>query len=244
MRVEDSHKTSVFPIGSPEGFAAIARAYLRSGWDTKYVYGFTWMGRPIIQLPDDVLRIQEVVYAVKPDVIVEIGVAHGGSLILFASLCKVMGSGRVVGIDIDIRSHNRAAIESHELASYITLIEGDSVAAGTVEAVSRMVPPGARVLVLLDGCHTRAHVLAELEAYAPMVSVGSYIVAMDGIMRDMVGAPRSAPDWGVNNPAAAADDFVARHPEFAIEEPPIPFNEGTIAQRVTYWPNAFIKRLR
>lgn len=242
--VEHNGKSQTFPMGSPEAFSAIAKAYLRCGWDNKYVYSFTWLGRPIIQLPDDMIRIQEVMYALKPDVIIEIGIAHGGSLVFSASLCKAMGKGKVVGVDIEIRPHNRKAIEAHELYPLITMIEGDSISPDTVQQVRQNLKADDRVLILLDGCHTRAHVRAELEAYSPFVSVGSYIVAMDGIQKDLVGAPRSSPDWATNNPAMAALEFVADNTNFVIEDPVIPFNEGTIQEKVTYWPNAFVKRIK
>jgi cephalosporin hydroxylase len=241
--VDDKGNSQIFPMASAEAFSAISKAYLRCGWDNKYVYSFTWMGRPIIQLPDDMFRIQEVIYRIKPDVILDIGIAHGGSLIFFASLCKAMEKGRIVGVDIDIRAHNRAAIESHMLFPMITLIEGDSTNPSTVGKVRENIKAGERVLVLLDGCHTRAHVRAELEAYSQLVAVGSYIVAMDGIMKDLVGAPRSGPDWATNNPSTAAIEFVRDHPEFVIEDPAIPFNEGTAKEKVSYWPNGFVKRL-
>jgi cephalosporin hydroxylase len=201
------------------------------------------MGRPVIQLPEDMIRIQEVIYAVKPDVIIETGVAHGGSLIFYASLCKAMEKGRVIGIDIEIRPHNRKAIEAHEMKPWITLVEGSSTAPETVASVKAMIKPGETVLVLLDSNHTYAHVMAELEAYGPMVTPGSYIVATDGIMRDLVGAPRSEKDWDVNNPYAAARDFAARSSDFRAEEPAFPFNEGMVTERVTYWPGSFLKRV-
>lgn len=231
-------------IGSPEAFEILSRVWLRAGWDTKYVYSFSWLGRPIIQLPEDMIRIQEIVYAVKPDVVIETGVAHGGSLIFYASLFRAMGRGRVVGIDVEIRPHNRAAIEAHELSSYITLIEGSSVDAKVVSQARAQVKPGENVLVMLDSNHTRDHVLAELEAYAPMVSVGSYIIASDGIMGDLVGAPRSKDDWAWNNPREAGRLFLQRNPEFALVEPPFPFNEGQIKRRVSYWPDAYLQRVR
>lgn len=233
-----------FAIGTPEAFSAISKAWLRCGWDTKYVYSFSWMGRPIVQLPDDLLRIQEVLYRVKPDVIIETGIAHGGSLVFYASLCKAMGKGRVIGIDIEIRPYNRAAIEAHELFEYITLVEGDSVAGTTVDDVRSRIKPGETVLVMLDSNHTKAHVLAEIDAYAPLVTVGSYVVAADGIMEQVVGAPRTQPDWSWNNPKAAALQASERLTDFILEEPAIPFNEGSITERVTYWPGAFLKRVR
>ncbi len=234
---------SSFGIGTPEAFRVISALWLRSGWDTKYVYGFSWLGRPMIQLPEDMLRIQEVVFQLKPDVIVETGIAHGGSLVFYASLCKAMDKGRVVGVDIDIRAHNRKAIAEHFLAPYITMIEGSSVDPNVVAQVAGLIQSGERTLVLLDSCHQKAHVLAELEAYAPMVSPGSYIVAMDGIMGQVVGAPRTSPDWVWNNPAEAVVEFLSSHPEFELIEPSFGFNEGHIFERVTYWPNCYLRRL-
>jgi cephalosporin hydroxylase len=231
-----------FTLNSPEAFAIISRAWLRVGWDTKYVYGFTWLGRPVIQLPEDMLRIQEVIYECQPDVIIETGVAHGGSLIYYASLCTAMDKGRVVGIDIEIRPHNRAAIEAHAMSRLITLVEGSSTDDAVVSQVRALVAAGESTLVLLDSNHSRDHVLNELRAYAPLVSPGSYIVATDGIMQDLPGAPRSAPDWDWNNPQEAARLFLRETTEFELVEPEFPFNEGVITERVTYWPNCYLRR--
>jgi cephalosporin hydroxylase len=233
-----------YAIDTPEAFSAVSKAWLRCGWDNKYVYSFTWLGRPVIQLPDDMMRIQEVIYSVQPDVIVETGVAHGGSLIFYATLCKALGRGRVVGIDVEIRPHNRRAIESHPLFPFITLIEGSSIDPAVVDRVQGEVRPGERVIVLLDSCHTKQHVLAELNAYAPLVTRGSFLVAMDGIMADVVGAPRTQPDWSWNNPTTAALEFVAASSDFVLDEPSFLFNEGNVSERVTYWPSAFLKRVR
>ncbi len=233
-----------FGIGTPEAFKVISDVWIRSGWDTKYVYSFAWMGRPVIQLPEDMLRIQEVIFDLKPDVVIETGVAHGGSLIFYATLFKAMGKGRVIGIDIEIRPHNRQAIEAHFLSSYITLIEDSSTSPKTIEAVKKQLSAGEKTLVILDSNHTYQHVLDELKLYAPIVSVGSYIVATDGIMEYVVGAPRTQPDWITNNPKKAAEDFVKMNPNFVIVEPKFPFNEGTITERVTYWPSAFVKRIK
>jgi cephalosporin hydroxylase len=245
VRVEEGGACRTYAIDSPEAFAAVSRAWLRCGWETKYVYTFTWLGRPIIQLPDDLLRIQEVIYALKPDVILETGIAHGGSLVFYASLCKVMGRGRVIGVDVEIRPHNRAALDAHELRGYITCIEGSSIAAETIRQVHALVRAGESVLVVLDSNHTKDHVRRELEAYARLVSVGSYVVAADGIMRDLVGASRAAPDWATNNPIAAVEEFLGDHPEFRLEQPSWPFNESAgLRDNVTYWPGAWLRRLR
>jgi cephalosporin hydroxylase len=231
------------PLDSPAAFRLITREWLAVGWTQRYSYSFTWLGRPLIQLPEDVLRIQEVIHTVKPDVIIETGVAHGGSLIFYASLCKSTDRGRVIGVDIEIRPHNRSAITAHPLAPYITLIEGSSTDPVTVEQVRQLISPGETVLVILDSNHSRDHVLAELTAYGPLVTPGSYIVATDGIMQDVAGRPGAKPEWTWDNPQEAARLFVKSNPGWQLADPPLLFNEGSITERVTYWPGAYLRRL-
>jgi len=243
VSVDNSQINKTYAIDTPEAFEIISQAWLRSGWDNKYVYSFSWLGRPIIQLPEDLLRIQEVIFSIQPDLIIETGIAHGGSLVFYASLCNAMNKGMVIGIDIEIRPHNRVAVESHPLSPFITMIEGSSIDKKVVDQVIEMVKPEHKVLIFLDSCHTKEHVLAELNAYAHLVSVGSYIVAMDGIMGKLAGANRTQPNWVWNNPKEAALEFVSQNPNFIIEEPNFLFNEGSIKERVTYWPSAFIKRI-
>lgn len=242
--VRDAGGEREVSIFSPEGFRILNELWIRSSWHHQYSYTFSWLGIPIIQLPEDMIRVQEVLFTLQPDVIVETGIAHGGSLIFYASLCRAMGRGRVVGVDIEIRPHNRAAVEAHPLFPYITLIEGSSTAPEIVAQVQAHIQPGEKVFVMLDSNHTKAHVLAELEAYAPLVTPGSYIVAADGIMADIAGQARTQPDWTWNNPQDAVREFVAAHPDFAIEEPAWLFNESALTERVTYWPNAYVRRLR
>jgi len=244
VTLENEGCTETHAIGTPEAFSIISKAWLRSGWDTKYVYSFSWLGRPIIQLPEDMLRIQEVIFELKPDVIIETGVAHGGSLVFYAGLFKAMGKGRVIGVDIEIRPHNRQAIEAHPLFDAITLVEGSSIEPHIVKTVKALVQPREKVIVMLDSNHTKAHVLAELEAYSDLVSVGSYIVAADGIMGDLVGAPRSENDWDWNNPKAAAEAFLKSNANFIMEDPVLPFNEGQITEGVTYWPGAWLRKIK
>lgn len=244
VTVQNGKNQQKYNIGSPEAFAIISAIWLRSGWDTKYVYSFSWLGRPIIQLPEDMIRIQEVIYALQPDIIIETGIAHGGSLIFYSSICKAIGKGRVIGIDIEIRPHNRQAIEAHPLFPFINLIEGSSTDPRVVKRVKSEIKPNDTVLVLLDSNHSKDHVLAELNAYNPLITKGSYIVAMDGIMENLVGAPRTQPDWSWNNPHQAAKEFVKSNPDFEIQEPTFPFNEGEIVGRVTYWPDCYIKRIK
>jgi cephalosporin hydroxylase len=241
IREADGASTE-FDLYSKEAFELLSQQWLKVGWNQKYPYTFSWMGRPIIQLPEDVLRIQEVLYRVKPDVVIETGVAHGGSLVFYASLCKAMERGRVVGVDIEIRPHNRSAIEAHELFPLITLIEGDSTAPEILEQVRSHVRPGESVLVILDSNHTRQHVLNELEAYHELVTPGSYIVATDGSMKDLSDVPRGKPEWAWDHPTAAAAEFAQQHREFVLEQPAWPFNESELTENITHWPGAWLRR--
>ncbi|MGA8400165.1 MAG: CmcI family methyltransferase [Stellaceae bacterium] len=243
VTVGDAQEVRTLPLATAEAFELVSEAWLRVGWDVKYVYSFTWLGRPMIQLPEDMIRLQEVIYALKPDVIIETGIAHGGGLVFYAGLCRLMGKGRVIGVERELRPRNRAALEGHSLFDLITLVDGDSVATETVARVKALVQPGESVLVLLDSNHTKAHVLAELDAYAPLVTLDSYIVVMDGIMASLAGAPRSNPAWVTDNPGAALREWIAKRPEFSVAEPDFVFNEGAVAQRVTYWPEGFIRRI-
>jgi len=235
--------TRELELYTDESFELLSREWVRLGWNQKYPYTFSWMGRPVIQLPEDMIRIQEVIYQVQPDVVVETGIAHGGSLIYYASLFKAMGKGRVIGVDIEIRPHNRKAIEEHPLYSYLTLIEGSSIAEDVVAQVKALIKPGEKVLVILDSNHTYAHVSEELRLYSELVTVGSYIVSTDGVMRDLTDVPRGKPEWDVDNPSQAAIDFAGSYPDFVIEQPAWPFNESTLSQNITHWPNAWLKRI-
>jgi cephalosporin hydroxylase len=234
----------IVPLYSTAGFELLSDLWLKVGWNQKHVYTFSWLGRPIIQLPEDLVRVQEVIHRIRPDVIVETGIAHGGSLVFYASLCRILGRGRVVGVDIEIRPHNRAALEAHPLSGLVTLIEGSSTDAATVARVREEIAPGEKTLVLLDSNHTREHVLAELEAYGEIVSVGSYIVVMDGIMELVVDAPRGREDWAADNPVSAVEEFVRLHPEFVVEQPAWPFNESELESNVTHWPRGYLLRTR
>lgn len=243
LTIQENGESSEYPLYSRKAFELISAQWLKVGWKEKYSYTFTWMGCPIIQLPEDMIRIQEVIYRVRPDVLIETGVAHGGSLIFYASLCKALGKGRVVGVDIEIRSANRKAIEAHELFSYIDLIEGSSTDPSTVAQVASHINPQETVMIILDSCHTKAHVKAELEAYAPMVTPGSYLVATDGIMKDLHDLPGGNPDWAWDHPTAAAAEFAASHREFIIEQPAWGFNESALEHNLTYWPGAWLRRI-
>ncbi len=218
------------------------------GWIGRFGYFtgrhvFSWFGRPLLQLPEDLIRLQEVVYEVRPDVILETGVFDGGSLLFHASLCEAMGRGRVIGIDIEIRAGVREALREHPLGHRITLLEGDSVSAPMVGQVRSLIRAEEKTFVILDSNHARAHVAAELEAYAPLVPVGSYLVAADGIMRDLFDVPSGEPGWAHDHPAAAAREFAARHPEFELRQPAWKVNTSPLTENVTYWPDGWLRRI-
>lgn len=245
QNIIDEETGKITPLYSTEGFDAISKIWLKVGWNEKHIYTFSWLGRPIIQLPEDMIRVQEAIFGVKPDVIVETGIAHGGSLVFSASLLKAMSiEGRVIGVDIEIRPHNRKAIEEHFLFPYITLIEGDSASKEIVEQVKSNIKKEDKVLVILDSNHSRQHVYAELEAYCDLVTSDSYIVATDGIMEDLYDVPRGKPEWKKDNPVSAVRDFLANHSEFVLEQPKWFFNEsGLETNLITHWNEAWLRKI-
>lgn len=201
----------------------------------RYVYNFSWMGRPIIQLPQDMVAIQELIWKIKPDLVIETGIAHGGSLSLSASMlalldyCDAVEAGqtldpktprrRVLGIDIDIRAHNRAAIEAHPMAHRIDMIQGSSIAPEIVAEVRKRAIGHDRIMVILDSNHTHEHVLAELDAYAPLVSPGSYCVVFDTVIEDLPAGMYPDRPWNIgNNPKTAVREFLSRNHDFEVDE--------------------------
>jgi cephalosporin hydroxylase len=244
MEVNDGEKSKVLPLYSNDAFEFISKLWVKVGWAQKFSYNFTWLGQPIIQLPEDIILAQEVIWKVQPDIIVETGIARGGSLIFYASLLELMGKKEVVGVDIDIRPNNRLAIEKHPMASRITLIEGSSTDRAVVDQVAGRITREDKVLVLLDSDHSRDHVLDELRLYAPLVSVGSYLIATDGIMSDLADVPGGKPSWQWDNPKTAAELFVAERDDFVLEEPGFIFQESSLTRHITYWPNAFVRRVK
>lgn len=228
---------------SKAGFEYLSYWWSRVAWHEKHTYTFSWLGRPLIQLPEDMFRLQEVIYSLKPDYIVETGIAHGGSLVFHASLCKAIGKGNVIGVDIEIRPHNRKALENHELYELITLVEGDSVSSSIFQKVQKLTKNAKTVLVILDSNHTHAHVLKELELYSELVTPNSYIVATDGILRDLKDTPRGKEYVEEGTPAEAIQDFLKNHSSFEIETPSWPFNESELTENITHWPKSWLKRI-
>jgi cephalosporin hydroxylase len=186
----------------------------------RYSYNFTWLGRPIIQFPEDIVAMQEIIWRIKPDLIIETGIAHGGSLVLWASLLQMLGGdGHVVGVDVEIRPHNRAEIERHPLVSRITMIEGSSIAPKIVERVRALAAGRRTVMVVLDSNHTHDHVLAELDRYSPLVTRGSYLVVMDTVVEAMPADFFPDRPWGRdNNPATAVRQFLKGNGRFEVDE--------------------------
>jgi len=222
-------------IYTPEGFEVLSNLWTRSGWQQKISYELTWLGIPIIQLPEDILMVQELIWRVRPDVVVECGVAHGGALVLYASLLELLGRGRAVGVDVEIRKYNRLAIESHPVSRRITLIEGSSTELSTFDQVAALIKSTDVVMVMLDSNHTRDHVRAELELYGPLVTPNSYIVVFDEVMPMVADAPNGKPHWDQDNPLAAVRGYLAEHPEFVAD---------TAYERlkVTYCRGGFLRR--
>ena len=242
LRISENGVERDLPLYSAEAFEAVSREWVRIGWSLRYYHTFSWMGRPILQLPEDLVRMQEVVCQLQPDLIIETGVHDGGSLLFYASLCETMGKGRVLGIDIHIPDATRAGLLQHRLSHRITVEEGSSIAPEITASVSQKVRPGETVMVVLDSHHSQEHVAAELEAYAPLVTPGSCIVATDGIMRDLSDVPGGIAEWTGNNPSAAALAFAANHPEFELRQPAWRTNGSSLTQNITYWPDAWLWR--
>ena len=216
-----------------------AREFMVESLRVKYSYNFTWMGSPIIQHPADMLGMQELVWRVKPELIIETGIAHGGSLIFYASLLELIGHGEVIGIDIEIRPHNRREIQAHSMFGRITLIEGSSVEDETVRAVRDAARGQAPVMVVLDSNHSRDHVLRELELYASLVTVGSYCVVFDTIVEQLPGDLTGERPWGAgNSPMAAVDGFLRDHDEFVRDSEV----DGKLV--VTAAPGGYLRRVR
>jgi cephalosporin hydroxylase len=206
----------------------------------QYSYNFSWMGRPIIQYPQDMVAMQEIIWEIKPDLIIETGIAHGGSLIYYASLLELIGNGEVLGIDIDIREHNRQEIESHPMYKRIKMIQGSSIDETTADAVKKYAAGKKKIIVCLDSNHTHDHVLKELEIYAPLVSVNSYIVVFDTIVEHLPeGYFSQKRPWGIgNNPETAVTEFLRDNNNFTID------HSVDNKLLISVAPGGYLKRIR
>jgi cephalosporin hydroxylase len=202
---------------SEKGADLINALYVKLGAQFQWMYQPTWLGRPIIQFPQDIVAVQELIWKLKPDLIIECGVACGGSVVLSASICELLGKGKVIGVDIEIRPHNREAIEAHVLSNRIELIESSSIDETTVAVLRQRAAKAETVLVILDSNHTYAHVRRELEAYSQIVTPGSYLIAMDGAQTLVADIPRAKPEWKLDDPLTAIHEFLKAHPEYEID---------------------------
>lgn len=229
------------PLYSPEAFDILSTSWLKVGWNAHYHYTFTWLGRPVLQLPEDLIRLQEVIWELKPDVIIECGVAMGGALLFYATLCQALGKGRAIGIDVDLRPQNREKLLNHPLSPYITIIEGGSTRPETVSQIK--IEPHETVLVILDSNHSKRHVLNELNLYSQLVTPGSYLIAADGFKKHLVDVPRGKERWSWDNPSSAVEEFLISHPEFVLELPERRYNRSPIRESVTHFQDAWLKRL-
>ena len=217
QQFEQERSERIARNGSDTALREAAEQFNVASNRSQYSYNFSWMGRPIIQYPQDMIAMQELIWQIRPDVIVETGIAHGGSLIFYASILQLTGKGRVIGVDIDIREHNRNAIEQHPMYRHITMIQGSSVDAAVVDQVRQMIMPGEVVMVLLDSNHTHDHVIQEMKLYHNMVTPGSYLVVFDTIIENMPRGMYNRP-WDVgNNAKTAVIEFLRNHPEFEID---------------------------
>jgi len=246
--------TRIEAVSTNNSLRQSAAIFTQTSIASQYSYNFSWQGRPIIQYPQDMTAMQELIWEIKPDLIVETGIAHGGSLIFSASMlalldmCDAIESGKsinpkvsnrkVLGIDIDIRAHNRSAIEAHSMASRIQMIQGSSIAADTIAQVHAVAAKYSRILVCLDSNHTHEHVLAELNAYAPLTSVDSYCVVFDTVVEDLPKELFPDRPWGPgNNPKTAVWEYLKTHPEFQIDK--------SIQHKllITVAPDGYLKRI-
>ena len=215
----EERKQRISNNGTNSSLQAAAKEFNTESNKSQYSYNFSWMGRPIIQYPQDMVAMQEILWELKPDLIIETGIAHGGSLVYYASILELIGKGEVLGIDIDIREHNKKAIEAHPMMKRIKMIQGSSISQDTVSKVAEYAKGKEVVLVCLDSNHTHEHVLQELELYAPFVTKGSYIVVFDTIVEDLPDNYLPGRAWKVgDNPKTAVYSFIKENPQFEIDK--------------------------
>jgi len=214
-----------------------SKIWLKAHWENKLSYEVNWFGMPIIQTAEDMVVLQEIVYDIRPDFIVETGIAHGGSLIYFASLLELLGKGRVIGIDIEIRKHNKTLLEKHPMIKRIITIEGDSASEEIFKRIRNKIPKRSKVLVVLDSNHIREHVLKELNLYSPLVSKGSYIIVEDTIMPEVAKYKHAKDYYGNDNTKQAVGIFMKNNKEFVVDKTREKLG-------FTYFPGGFLKRIK
>lgn len=218
-KFNNERKKNIQNLGEKDHLKELSIKWIEETAYDKYSYNFTWMGRPIIQFPQDIVAMQEIIWETKPDLIIETGIARGGSIIFYASILELIGNGEVLGVDIDIREHNRVEIEKHLMFKRINLLEGSSIAEETVSKVKEYAKGKQKILVVLDSNHTHEHVLSELEIYSPYVSKDSYLVVFDTIIEDASDKFYQDRPWGKgNNPKTAVWEFLKTNDRFVIDK--------------------------
>jgi cephalosporin hydroxylase len=216
----------------------LSNLWIKVAAEFKLMYELTWMGRPIIQFGTDMIMLQELIWKIKPDIFIETGIAHGGSLIYTASLFELMGNnGQVIGIDLEIRAHNRVAIEAHSMYKRIKMIEGSSISETTINELEKLLESGKKTMVMLDSNHSREHVLSELRLYSKYVNVGSYLIVQDGSQEWVSDIPRGKPEWKEDNPLAAIDLFLKENDAFVIDD-------TYTRLGITQSPNGYLKKVK
>jgi len=234
---EDECKSNIVRMVASKDIVRLSLDWICQTAKYKYTYNFKWLGQPIIQFPQDIMAMQEIIWKLKPDLFIETGIAHGGSIIFYASILELIGEdGQVIGIDIDIREHNRVNIESHPMFKRISMIEGSSVDNSIVDKVYAFAKNKKRVLVVLDSNHTHEHVLKELQLYSPLVTKGSYLVVFDTIVEDMPEGFFPDRPWGKgNNAKTAVHEFLKTNDRFEIDKD----IEGKLL--ITVAPDGYLK---
>ena len=242
---EEERKDRIKRNGEDNQLKNLANQWLEESMMKQSVYNYTWLGRPIIQTPNDIMALQEIIWDVKPDMIIETGIAHGGSLILSASIltlleaCGEIENGQVLGIDIDIREHNKRAIEEHPMSKKITMFQGSSIDDDMILRVHKFSKKGKKILVCLDSNHTHNHVMEELKAYSKLVSVGSYCIVFDTLVENMPSEFSNDRPWDKgNNPKTAVWEFMKKNDNFIIDKD----IENKIL--ITVAPDGYLKRVK
>jgi len=238
-KFEEEKKKNIEKLGRCKKIKSLVLKLINDSAKYKYSYNFSWLGRPIIQFPQDIIAMQEIVWKVKPDLIIETGIAHGGGLIFYASILKLIDNGEVLGIDIDIRIHNKKEIKKHKMFKRIKMIEGSSTNEGVIKEVEKIVRKHKKVLVCLDSLHTHDHVLRELELYSKFVSKGSYLVIFDTVIEYMPkGFFKNRPWDKGNNPATAVRAFLKKNKNFIVDR------EIENKLLITAAPGGYLKKIK
>lgn len=239
-KFKEAVRQNIEEQGNDEAFLSLGKKWVEETMNKKFIYNFSWMGRPIIQHPHDTMALQELIWQIKPDLIIETGIAHGGSIIFSASMLELLGgNGEVIAIDIDIRKHNRDEIEAHPMFKRIKLVEGSSIAQETLEQVKQLATGKKNIMVVLDSNHTHKHVIKELEMYAPFVSVNSYLIVFDTWVEDVPANYYSDRPWDKgNNPKTAVWEFLKEQDDFIVDK--------SIEHKlsITLAPDGYLKRIK